>query len=88
MFKGGPLLPINFKTENFSEKEKETWKWYTQHMSIVSIVILEGNSYGFSRLGKYKLITPMGTESECDRGTWLEYKGTLCVDKEELRYYV
>lgn len=88
MLKGGPLLPIDFKTIYFSEEERKCWYWYVKHPFIVALAIIDHVTYGFNRLGEYKLVTPMGTESKWCKGTWLEYEGTLCMDREELHYYV
>ena len=88
MCKDGPLLPIYFRTIYLSEKEKEAWDWYMEHSLIVTQFIFEGQPYGFGRLHEYVATTPEGFESNHDRGTWLEYNGTVCMDREELRYYV
>ena len=88
MLKGGPLLPIDFKTIHFSEEEKKCWKWYREHHLIVSLAILEGGTYGFNRLGEYFLVTYEGIESKWDRGTWIEDSSALHFNKEALKFYV
>lgn len=88
MLKGGPLLPYDFRVVEFSKEEKKAWDWYTRHRLIVSTVMFEGNLYGFNRLGQYRTITPIGIESECDRGTWIDDDSALYMNKEALRFYV
>lgn len=85
MLKEGPLLPYYFETIYFNAREKEAWDWYTQTLAFTAF--FGDNLYGFNRLGEFRKVSYTNELTDCDRGRWVEYKGTLCVDREELRYY-